>query len=59
MIVHPSAIMQVVKHAAPRIFSPAVNQEADAWKFDYRVYHDAFVKDNKVNGIFVSAPSGT
>lgn len=59
MIVHPSAIIQVVKHAVPRIFSPEVNQEADAWKFDYRVYHDAFVKANKVNGIFVSAPSGT
>lgn len=57
MIVHPSAIIQVVKHAVPRIFSPEVNQEADAWKFDYRVYHDAFVKANKVNGIFVSAPS--
>jgi hypothetical protein len=59
MIVHPTAIMQVVKHVVPRIFSPEVNQEADAWKFDYRVYHDAFVKFNKANGIFVSAPSGT
>ena len=57
MIVHPSAIMQVVKHAIPRIFSPAVNQEADAWKFDYRVYHDCFVKANKRNGIYVSAAS--
>ena len=57
MVVHPSAVMQVVKHAIPRIFSPAVNQEADAWKFDYRVYHDAFVKKNKANGIYVNAPS--
>ena len=59
MIVHPTAVMQVVKHAVPRIFSPAVNQEADAYKFDYRVYHDAWVKSNKTNGIYVSAPSGT
>lgn len=36
MIVHPSAVLQVVKHVAPRIFSPQVNQLADAWKFDYR-----------------------
>ena len=57
MIVHPTAVMQVVKHAVPRIFSPAVNQEADAWKFDYRVYHDAWVKSNKTNGILVSAAS--
>ncbi len=54
MVVHPSAVLQVVKHAIPRIFSPAVNQEADAWKFDYRCYHDAWVKAQKTNGIYVS-----
>ena len=59
MIVHPTAVMQLVKHNIPRIFSPEVNQEADAWKLNYRIYHDAWVKTNKVNGIFVSAPSGT
>ena len=59
MIVHPSAVMQLVKHNIPRIFSPEVNQEADAWKLNYRIYHDAWVKTNKVNGIFVSAPSST
>lgn len=55
VIVHPSAILQVVKHQIPRIFSPEVNQEADAWKLNYRIYHDCFVKDNKVNGIYFSA----
>ena len=54
MIVHPSAVLQVVKHQIPRIFSPEVNQEADAWKFDYRVYHDCWVKAQKTNGIYVS-----
>ena len=53
LIVHPSAVMQVIKHLVPRVFSPEVNQEADAWKFDYRVYHDLFVKAQKVNGIYV------
>ena len=53
LIVHPTATMQVVKHLVPRVFSPAVNQEADAWKFDYRVYHDAFVKAQKTDGIYV------
>jgi hypothetical protein len=57
MIVHPSAILQVVKHAVPRIFSPEVNQEADAWKFDYRVYHDCFIEAQKTNGIYVSHAS--
>lgn len=53
MIVHPSAINKVVKHVKPRIFTPDQNQQADAWKFDYRVYHDTFVFDNKVKGIYL------
>lgn len=53
MIVHPSAVAQVVKHEKPRIFTPDENQQADAWKFDYRVYHDTFVMANKTKGIFV------
>ena len=53
MIVHPSAVLQVIKHQIPRLFSPEVNQEADAWKLNYRVYHDAWVLANKVNGIYV------
>lgn len=59
MIIHPSAILQVVKHVVPRIFSPEVNQEADAWKFDYRIYHDCWVKKNKVKGIYLSAAATT
>ena len=55
MIVHPSALVQVTKHVAPRIFSPEVNQEKDAWKFDYRIYHDIFCYENKAKGIYLSA----
>lgn len=59
MIVHPSAVLQVIKHVIPRTFSPEVNQEADAWKFDFRIYHDCWVEANKANGIYLaaSAPS--
>ena len=53
MIIHPSAVVQIAKHVVPRIFSPQVNQSADAWKFDYRIYHDAFVENNKVAGIYL------
>lgn len=53
MIVHPSAVVQVAKHVAPRLFGPDMNLDADAWKFNYRIYHDAFVEDNKVKGIYV------
>ena len=57
MIVHPSAVKNAVKLALPKIFSPDENQSADAWKFQYREYHDAFVLDNKVNGIYLHRKS--
>ena len=53
LIVHPSAVVQVIKHQIPRLFSPEVNQEADAWKINYRVYHDCWVLANKTYGIYV------
>ena len=53
MIVHPSAVRKCMKHVKPRIFSPDVNQTADAWKFDYRVYHDVFAFEKKANGIYM------
>lgn len=46
MIIHPSAVAQVVKHEVPRMFAPAVNQSADAWKLQYRLYHDAFTVEH-------------
>lgn len=30
-----------------RIFEPDQNQKADAWKIDYRKYHDLWIKDNQ------------
>ncbi|MDD4390595.1 MAG: hypothetical protein PHW03_07315 [Eubacteriales bacterium] len=53
MIIYPPAILQVQKFALPKIFSPDVNQDKDAWKFQFRLYHDAFVYDNKVKGIYL------
>ncbi len=35
-----------------RIFSPDTNQLADAWKIDYRKYHDLWVKKQKEKQIF-------
>lgn len=57
MIVHPSAVMQAVKLAMPRIFSPQEVQQATAWQYDFRQYHGAWVKHQKANGIYVSAQS--
>ncbi len=53
MIVYPQAILQVQKFALPKIFSPDVNQDKDAWKFQFRLYHDAFVYANKAKGIYL------
>lgn len=54
MIIHPTAVLQVMKHYVPRIFSPEVNQEADAWKLNIRFAHGAWVLSHKTNGIYVS-----
>lgn len=59
LIVHPSAVIKATKHLVPRIFTPAENQKADAWKFDYRVYHDTFARENKVKGIYLHAGATT
>ena len=53
MIVHPSAVVQTVKHLAPRLFSPAQVFDADAWRLNYRIYHDCWVLANKTYGIYV------
>ena len=37
-----------------RIFAPDVNQTADAWKLDYRKYHDLWIMDNKMSTVFVN-----
>lgn len=36
-----------------RVFEPNTNQKADAWKIDYRKYHDLWIKKNKENQILV------
>lgn len=52
LAVSKSAVVQAVKLAMPKIFDPDTNQNKDAWKFQYRHYHDAFVMENKVKGIY-------
>jgi len=53
MIVHPTAVVPVTKINEPRVFEPQVNQDADAYKFQLRLYHDCFVFANKTDGIYV------
>lgn len=51
--IDPKAVVQVKKHELSKIFSPDVNQDADNWIFDYDIYYDAFVLDNKVGGVYL------
>lgn len=53
LMVAKSAVMQATKMALPKIFTPDENQDKDAWKFQYRLYHDALVYENKAKGVYV------
>lgn len=59
MIIAQGAVVQVTKHAKLRVFDPDTNQKSDAWKVDYRIYHDAWVLDNKKEGIYCHAKAAS
>lgn len=52
LMIYPSAVLQVKKHDNLKLFDPDTNQDKDGWKIQYRLYHDAFAYDNKVDGIY-------
>jgi hypothetical protein len=53
MIIHKPAVIQFEKHIAPKVVTPEMNQDADAWKFGYRNVGIADAYENKVAGIFL------
>lgn len=48
------AVIAVSKTEKTRVFSPDQNQKADAWKIDYRKYHDLWILDNQFDKIRVN-----
>lgn len=42
----------VAKHNPVRTFTPEQNQTADAYVLNYRIYHDIWVEDNKVDALY-------
>lgn len=48
------APIAVSKTDKTRTFSPDVNQDADAWKIDYRKYHDLWVPKSKLTSIYAN-----
>ena len=54
MIMPTTTPIAVQKQDKMRIFSPDINQTLNAWRVDYRRFHDLWVLENKVNSLFVS-----
>ena len=53
IVMDKAASFNVTKLYASKLFTPDQNQNKDAWQFDFRAYHDSFVLDNKVDGIYL------
>lgn len=53
MVIHKGALIQFPKHQAPKIITPDVNQDADAYKYGYRQVGIADVYKNKLAGIYL------
>jgi hypothetical protein len=52
LIVHKPAVLQTLKHVAPKIISKEANQDADAWKFGYRAYGISEAEELKLSGLY-------
>ena len=53
MLVAPKTAAHLVKKTETmRIFTPEQNVDADAYKFDYRIYYDVFVNKNGLDAIW-------
>ncbi len=58
MILMPKNAAHLIrKHEAIRIFSPSENINADAYKFDYRLFYDILVKKSELDTIWAGIPS--
>lgn len=54
LVLPVSTPIAVTKQDKMKIFTPDQNQDADAWKMNYRRYHDLWVLDNKMNSIYAN-----
>jgi len=49
---HRDAVIQYQKHLEPKVVTPQLNQDADAWKFGYRLVGLATVSAAKTAGVY-------
>ena len=55
IIIARRAPIAISKTDKVRIFAPDVNQKADAWKLDYRKFHDLWIPEKKLDAVWVNA----
>lgn len=54
-IITPATVpVAISKTDKIRVFDPNTNQSHDAWKMDYRKYHDLWIKDNELATVVVN-----
>lgn len=54
MVMPRTTPIAITKQDKMKIFTPDTNQDADAWKMNYRRFHDIWVLDNRLNSIWVN-----
>ncbi len=54
IITAQDAPIAISKTAKMRVFDPLTNQGANAWKMDYRKYHDIWIGDNQMAKVFAN-----
>lgn len=52
ILMDKGAVFSDAKHVRPKIVDPATNQTSDDWMFHYHIYHDCWVYDQKVTGVY-------
>lgn len=54
LIIPRTTPLAITKQDIMRIFDPSINQKLNAWQMDYRRFHDIWVLDNKLDGVYLS-----
>ena len=54
ILMDKNAVFADAKHESLRVFDDKTNQAANAWLFDFRIVHDCFVFEEKLNGVYVN-----
>lgn len=54
LIIGTDVPLGITRHNPVRTFAPNVNQDMDAWKAQYRLFHDLWVMHNKKDAIYLA-----